>query len=136
MLHAHTFSGERECAPGLRAVLGMLYKLPFDTVARLTGSYVERAPDAAELFSKGMHEATRAVRGRQIRFSISKKATTAEIGLKKATGAFRFDASAYYTRYNGFILSRVAGVAVRSGDERWRVQLRGERWRRRSSSRR
>ena len=27
-------------------------------VARLTGQYVERAPDAAELFSKGVHEAT------------------------------------------------------------------------------
>ena len=37
---------------------GLLYALPFDVEARAHGQYVERAPDAAELFSKGTHEAT------------------------------------------------------------------------------
>ncbi|WP_245281993.1 TonB-dependent receptor [Hyphomicrobium sulfonivorans] len=116
--HAHTFSGEREYTP-VSASVGMLYKLPFDTVARLTGSYVERAPDAAELFSKGMHEATGTFEVGNP-FLDLEKATTAEIGLKKATGAFRFDASAYYTRYNGFIYRALQGLQcdpVMSGGE-------------------
>ena len=47
------------------ASAGILYELPMGVVARLTGQYVERAPDAAELFSKGVHEATADVRDRQ-----------------------------------------------------------------------
>lgn len=31
------------------------------------------------------------------------RATTLEAGMRRSTGAFRFDASVYYTRYNGFI---------------------------------
>ena len=40
------------------ASAGILYDLPMGVVARLTGQYVERAPDATELFSKGVHDAT------------------------------------------------------------------------------
>jgi len=105
--HGHDFQGERSFTP-TSASLGLLYKLPFQTVARLTGSYVERAPDAAELFSKGMHEATGTFEIGDPFLDVE-KATTAEIGLKKATGAFRFDASAYYTRYNGFIYRALQG---------------------------
>jgi iron complex outermembrane receptor protein len=95
------FAGERSFTP-TSASLGLLYRLPFETVARLTGQYVERAPDAAELFSKGMHEATGTFEVGNPDLDVE-RATTAEIGLKKATGAFRFDASAYYTWYDGFI---------------------------------
>lgn len=96
-----TFAGEKSFTP-TSASLGLLYQLPFATVARLTGQYVERAPDAAELFSKGMHEATGTFEVGNPNLDVE-RATTAEIGLKKATGAFRFDASAYYTWYDGFI---------------------------------
>ena len=95
------FAGERSFTP-TSASLGLLYRLPSETVARLTGQYVERAPDAAELFSKGMHEATGTFEVGNPNLDVE-RATTAEIGLKKATGAFRFDASAYHTWYDGFI---------------------------------
>lgn len=106
--HGHLFEGERSFTP-VSASLGLLQKLPFDTEARLTGSYVERAPDAAELFSKGMHEATGTFEV-GTPFLDVEKATTAEVGLRKARGAFRFDASAYYTRYNGFIYRALQGL--------------------------
>ena len=103
------FSGERSFTPG-SASLGLLYQLPFATVARLTGQYVERAPDAAELFSKGIHEATGTFEVGNP-FLDKEKAFTIEAGLKKQTGAFRFDASAYHTRYNGFIYRQLSGLA-------------------------
>jgi iron complex outermembrane receptor protein len=105
--HPHEFSGERSFTP-TSASLGLLYQLPFQTVARLTGQYVERAPDAAELFSKGMHEATGTFEVGNPFLDVE-KATTIEAGLKKSTGALRFDASAYYTRYNGFIYRQLQG---------------------------
>jgi iron complex outermembrane recepter protein len=43
-------------------------------------------------------------------FLNEEKASTAEIGLKKATGPLRFDASAYYTHYQGFIYRQLTGV--------------------------
>lgn len=105
--HGHDFAGERSFTP-VSGSLGLLYELPGDMIARLNGSYVERAPDAAELFSKGMHEATGTFEVGNPFLDVE-KATTAEIGLKKARGAFRFDASAYYTRYNGFIYRALQG---------------------------
>ncbi|AHB47144.1 TonB-denpendent receptor [Hyphomicrobium nitrativorans NL23] len=106
-LHHEDFKGERSFTP-VSGSLGLLQKLPFDVVGRLTGSYVERAPDAAELFSKGMHEATGTFEVGNPFLDVE-KATTAEVGLAKARGAFRFDASAYYTRYNGFIYRALQG---------------------------
>ena len=102
------FAGERAFIP-VSGGLGLLYTLPFGVEARLNGQYVERAPDAAELFSKGMHEATGTFEiGNP--FLTEEKASTVEIGLKKATGAFRFDASTYYTHYRGFIYRHLTGV--------------------------
>jgi iron complex outermembrane recepter protein len=106
--HAHDFEGERSFTP-VSGGLGMLYDLPFGTVARLNGQYVERAPDAAELFSKGMHEATGTFEVGNP-FLKEEKASTIEAGLKKASGPFRFDASAYYTRYRGFIYRALQGL--------------------------
>jgi iron complex outermembrane receptor protein len=103
------FSGERSFTP-VSTSAGILYELPLGVVARLTGQYVERAPDAAELFSKGVHEATGTFEiGNP--FLEKEKARTAEIGFRRATGALRFDASAYYTRYDGFIFKELAGLA-------------------------
>ena len=88
---------------------GALYELPLGVVARLKGQYVERAPDAAELFSKGVHEATGTFEiGNP--FLDKEKAGTVEVGFKRAQGAFRFDASVYYSKYNGFIYKQLTGV--------------------------
>ncbi|MEQ1696559.1 MAG: TonB-dependent receptor [Hyphomicrobiaceae bacterium] len=90
------------------ASLGALYELPLGVVARLMGQYTERAPDAAELFSKGPHEATGTF---EIGSSdlVLEKAQTLELGFKRATGAFRFDTSAYYSRFDGFIFKELTG---------------------------
>ncbi|MFV0296031.1 MAG: TonB-dependent receptor, partial [Hyphomicrobiaceae bacterium] len=87
---------------------GLLYDLPLGVVARLTGLYAERAPEAQELFSKGAHEATGT-------FELGnpdlheEKSQTIEAGFKRDKGRFRFDVSAYYTRYNGFIFRHLTG---------------------------
>ena len=101
-LHAR----ERRPGPALRAAVR-------DRRCASTGSTSSARPDAAELFSKGMHEATGTFEiGNP--FLGEEKAATAEIGLKKATGALRFDASAYYTRYDGFIYRQLTGVHLRA----------------------
>jgi iron complex outermembrane receptor protein len=93
----------------LSASLGVLYELPGSVVLRLTGQHSERAPADAELLSKGMHEATGT-------FEIGsplltkEQAETFEVGLRKATGAFRFDAAAFFTKFDGFIYKGLTGV--------------------------
>jgi iron complex outermembrane receptor protein len=100
-------AGERRFMP-LSASAGLLYDLPWGVVARLTGQYVERAPADAELFSKGVHEATGTFEiGNP--FLSQEKAQTFELGFSKAKGPFRFDASAYYTRFDGFIFKGLTG---------------------------
>jgi iron complex outermembrane receptor protein len=101
-------SGERAFMP-LSASAGLLYDLPYAVVARLTAQYVERAPDAGELFSKGLHEATG-------NFEIGnpdlkkEAARTVELGFRRAKGSFRFDAAAYYTKFDGFIFRQRTGL--------------------------
>lgn len=99
---------ERSFTP-VSGSLGFLYELPMDVVARLTGQYVERAPDAAELFSKGVHEATGTFEIGNPDL-VKEKAETVELGFRRAKGALRFDASAYYTRFDGFIYKELTGV--------------------------
>lgn len=36
-------------------------------------------------------------------------AKSVEVGLRKATGPFRFELTGYYTRFNGFIYRRLTG---------------------------
>lgn len=102
------FADERSFAP-VSASLGVLYELPLGVVARLTGQYVERAPDAAELFSKGVHEATGTF---EIGNPLLDKedASTIELGFKRPQGRFRFDTSVYYAKFNGFIYKQLTGV--------------------------
>ncbi|MFA6140829.1 MAG: TonB-dependent receptor [Hyphomicrobium sp.] len=90
------------------ASIGTLYELPMNVVARLTAQYVERAPDAGELFSKGVHEATGTFEIGDPNLA-KEKARTVEIGLKRSEGAFRFDTSAYYTVFDGFIFKELTG---------------------------
>ena len=45
-----------------------------------------------------------------IRTSTIETAKSVEIGLRQATGPFRFEATAYYTRFNNFIYRRLTGM--------------------------
>jgi iron complex outermembrane receptor protein len=92
----------------ISASAGVLYELPHGIVARLTAQYVERAPADAELFSKGVHEATGTFEIGNPFLDIE-AARTIELGFKRAKGAFRFDAAAYYTKFDGFIFKQLTG---------------------------
>ena len=99
---------KRSYAP-VSASLGMLYKLPENVVFSLNGQYAQRAPEAQELFSKGAHDATAT-------FELGnpdlqkETAKTVEVGLRRAKGDFRFDATAYYTKFDGFIFKQLTGL--------------------------
>ncbi len=90
------------------ASIGLIRNLPAGLVASITGQYVERAPKPAELFSRGGHDST-------ITFDIGnpnlgiETAKSIEIALRRATGPLRFEATAFYTRFNGFIFRRLTG---------------------------
>jgi len=98
----------------MSASIGLLQELPAGIVASLTGQYVQRAPTAPELFSKGVHDATETFEIGDPNLGIE-AATTVEAGLKRAQGQFRFEANAYYTYYKDFIYKRVTGIEC--GDE-------------------
>ena len=106
--HFHAEDRSRSFAPK-GASLGVLYQLPLGVVARLTGQYTERAPDVAELFSKGVHHAMGTFEIGNPDLKIE-SARTIELGFKRAQGAFRFDATAFHTRYRNFIFKRFTGI--------------------------
>jgi iron complex outermembrane recepter protein len=89
--------------------VGLIQNLPWDLVASITGQRVERAPKPAELFSRGPHNATATFDIGNPNLSIE-VANSVEVGLRRATGPLRFEATAYYTRFNGFIFRRLTGV--------------------------
>ncbi|ACL56186.1 TonB-dependent receptor [Methylobacterium nodulans] len=117
-----SFGRRRRFAPK-SASFGILQDLPYDLVASVTGSYVERAPSAFELYSRGPHDATET-------FEIGdpnlkkERARTIEVSLRRNVGPFRFEATGYHTRYTGFIYKRLTGArcdddfaSCGSGDE-------------------
>jgi iron complex outermembrane receptor protein len=87
---------------------GLLYNLPYDMVASLSAQYVERAPRAPELLSRGIHESTGTFDVGNPNLRIE-KAKTIELGLRRATGPFRFEAALYITRFDGFIFRNLTG---------------------------
>jgi iron complex outermembrane recepter protein len=89
--------------------VGLIQNLPGDLVASITAQYVERAPKPAELFSRGGHDATATFDIGNPNLTIE-TAKSVEIGLRRATGPLRFEATAYYTRFNNFIFRRLTGV--------------------------
>ncbi|MBX9645814.1 MAG: TonB-dependent receptor, partial [Xanthobacteraceae bacterium] len=89
--------------------IGLIQNLPYDLVGSLTAQYVERAPKPAELFSRGAHDATGTFDIGNPNLTLE-TAKSVEIGLRKATGPFRFEATAYYTRFDNFIYRRLTGV--------------------------
>jgi iron complex outermembrane recepter protein len=90
------------------ASIGLIQNLPWDLVASVTGQYVERAPKPAELFSRGAHDATATFDIGDPNLGIE-TAKSIEVGLRRATGPLRFEATAYYTKFNGFIFRRLTG---------------------------
>jgi len=89
--------------------VGLIQNLPGDLVGSITAQYVQRAPKPAELFSRGAHDATGTFDIGNPNLVIE-TAKSVEIGLRKANGPFRFEATAYYTRFDNFIFRRLTGV--------------------------
>jgi len=102
-----TIARNRSFTPASGAV-GIIKQLPFGLTASLTGQYVERAPRGPELFSRGVHEATGTFDIGNPDLGIE-TAKSVEIGLRRADGPFRFEATAYYTRFNNFIYRNLTG---------------------------
>ncbi|HZD64387.1 MAG TPA: TonB-dependent receptor, partial [Xanthobacteraceae bacterium] len=69
----------------------------------------ERAPTALELFAHGAHDAPGTFEIGNPGLKIE-TANTAELGLKRIDGAFRFDAKVYYTKYDNFIFRQATGI--------------------------
>ena len=90
------------------ASIGLIQNLPWDLVGSITAQYVERAPKPAELFSRGGHDATATfdIGNPNLKTEVAK---SVEIGLRRAVGPFRFEVTAYYTRFAGFIFRRLTG---------------------------
>jgi iron complex outermembrane receptor protein len=90
------------------ASIGLIQNLPRDLVGSITAQYVERAPKPAELFSRGPHDATATfdIGNPNLNIEVAK---SIEVGLRRAKGPIRFEATAYYTRFGGFIFRRLSG---------------------------
>lgn len=102
-----TLSRNRDFVP-MSVAAGILKDLPWGLVGSVTAQYVERAPRAPELFSRGVHEATGTFEIGNPNLGIE-SARTVELGIRRASGRFRFEATAYYTRFSGFIFKRFTG---------------------------
>jgi iron complex outermembrane recepter protein len=90
------------------AAVGPLKDLPWDLVGSVTAQYVERAPRAPELLSRGVHEATETFDIGNPNLKIE-AAKTVEAGLRRPRGQFRFEATGYYTRFSNFIFRHLTG---------------------------
>jgi len=90
------------------ASIGLIQDLPLDLVASVTAQYIERAPKPAELFSGGAHDATATFDKGNPNLGIE-AAQSLEVGLRRAKGPFRFEATAYVTKFKGFIYRRLTG---------------------------
>src|SRR5262245_13790674 len=83
--------------------------LPSWMIASATVSRIQRAPTSLELFAHGAHDATGTFDIGDPTLRIE-TANSAELGLKRIDGAFRFDGKVYYTYYNNFIFRQATGI--------------------------
>jgi iron complex outermembrane recepter protein len=90
------------------ASFGLIQNFAWDLVGSLTAQHVERAPKPAELFSGGPHDATNTFDKGNPNLAIE-TAESLEAGLRRAVGPFRFEATLYYTWFQGFIFRRLTG---------------------------
>jgi iron complex outermembrane receptor protein len=100
-------SRERKFTPKSGAA-GFLQDLPGDLVASATAQYVERAPRAPELLSRGVHEATGTfdIGNPNLQTEVAK---SVELGLRRNKGPWRFELTGFYTRFGGFIYRNLTG---------------------------
>ncbi len=96
------------------ASVGLLQDLPGAMVASITGQYVERAPRAAELFSRGGHHATGTFDIGNPNLTIE-TAQSIELGLRRAKGPVRFEATAYLHALQQLHLSQPHRRVLRRG---------------------
>lgn len=89
--------------------VGFLQDLPWNMVASVTAQHVERAPKPAELFSRGPHDATATFDIGNPNLRIE-KADSVEVGLRRANAPVRFELTAYYTKFKGFIFRNLTGA--------------------------
>jgi iron complex outermembrane receptor protein len=89
--------------------IGFLHDLPWGMVGSITAQYVERAPRAPELFSRGAHDATATFEIGNPNLTIE-SAKGVEVGLRRKDGPFRFEATVYHTEFSNFIFKRLTGV--------------------------
>ncbi|MDB5504166.1 MAG: TonB-dependent receptor [Tardiphaga sp.] len=106
---AQTSIGRNPSYTPMSGSVGLIQALPGELVASITGQYTERAPKPAELFSRGAHDATATFDIGNPNLTLE-TAKSVEIGLRKATGPVRFEATAYYTKFDNFIYRRLTGV--------------------------
>jgi len=108
-----SFLYDRHFTPKSVAV-GLLQDTPFDTVASVTAQHVERAPRGPELFSHGVHDATGTFDIGNPLLGIE-AADSVEVGLRRAKGPLRFEATFFYTHFDGFIYRRLSGESCDDG---------------------
>ncbi|MCL2715155.1 MAG: TonB-dependent receptor [Alphaproteobacteria bacterium] len=89
--------------------IALIHNLPLDLVASFSAQYTERAPKPAELFSRGAHDATGTFDIGNPDLGIE-TAHSLEFALRRASGRFRFEATAYVTHFDNFIYRRLTGV--------------------------
>jgi iron complex outermembrane receptor protein len=87
---------------------GVIKDLPSDLESSLTLQRVQRAPRALELFASGPDDSEKTFKIGNPDLTVE-TAKTAEIGLKRIKGDFRFDANLYYTSYEKFIYGATTG---------------------------
>lgn len=87
---------------------GVIKDLPSYLQASLTMQRIQRAPRALELFASGPDDSEKTFKIGNPDLTLE-TANTAEIGLKRTRGDFRFDANVYYTRYDKFIFGQATG---------------------------
>lgn len=102
------FAVDRRFAP-ISVSGGLLHDLPYGMVARITAQHVERSPDPVELFYKGPHDTPRTFEIGNPAMTIE-KADTLELGIKRARGDTRFEASVYYSKFRNFIFKNFTGI--------------------------
>src|SRR4029077_7836548 len=86
-----------------------LQDLSWNMVASITAQHVERAPKPAELFSRGAHDATATFDIGNPNLKIE-KADSIEVGLRRANAPVRFEITASYTKFTGFIFRNLTGA--------------------------
>jgi iron complex outermembrane receptor protein len=112
---------------------GLIQKLPWDLVGSVTAQRIERAPKPAELFSRGAHDATGTfdIGNPDLRIETG---SSIEAGLRRTQGPLRFEATAYYTRFDNFIFRQLTAVGCNetscgqgAGDEDLRQAIYSQR---------